>query len=165
MNEITFRASPMGPHITLPRLDRNGITGPALDRLEHTGYLMSVNDDPVAATGERCPFINAGATAIAWDGYLSPCLPLVHNHLSYLNQTHRTLRRHVIGNVKDHNLLDLWNDPEYTAFRQRVQLFDFPPCTACGGCQMLEENQEDCYGNAFPTCGGCLWAQGIIQCP
>jgi hypothetical protein len=24
---------------------------------------------------------------------------------------------------------------------------------------------EDCYGNAFPACGGCLWAQGIIQCP
>ncbi|MEX0973885.1 MAG: hypothetical protein WD024_00830 [Bacillota bacterium] len=28
-----------------------------------------------------------------------------------------------------------------------------------------EKNQEDCTGNKFPTCGGCIWAQGVIQCP
>ncbi len=26
-------------------------------------------------------------------------------------------------------------------------------------------NEEDCFGNTFPTCGGCLWAQGVIRCP
>jgi len=26
-------------------------------------------------------------------------------------------------------------------------------------------NLEDCFGNSAPTCGGCLWAQGLIQCP
>jgi hypothetical protein len=30
---------------------------------------------------------------------------------------------------------------------------------------MTESNQEDCFGNTFPTCGGCLWAQGFIRCP
>jgi hypothetical protein len=30
---------------------------------------------------------------------------------------------------------------------------------------LLESNEEDCYGNTFPVCGGCLWAQGVIQCP
>jgi hypothetical protein len=30
---------------------------------------------------------------------------------------------------------------------------------------MSEANEEDCFGNGFPTCGGCLWAQGVLQCP
>ena len=30
---------------------------------------------------------------------------------------------------------------------------------------MASTNGEDCYGNALPACGGCLWAQGVIQCP
>jgi len=30
---------------------------------------------------------------------------------------------------------------------------------------VLEHNEEDCFGNEHPTCGGCLWAQGFIQCP
>lgn len=44
-------------------------------------------------------------------------------------------------------------------------LLDYSPCHVCGGCQLLEKNEEDCYGNTFPACGGCLWAQGVIQCP
>ena len=39
------------------------------------------------------------------------------------------------------------------------------PCTFCGGCDCSLANEEDCFGNPFPTCGGCLWAQGIIRCP
>jgi hypothetical protein len=46
-----------------------------------------------------------------------------------------------------------------------VQSFAFPPCTYCGGCEMSISNQEDCFGNHFPACGGCLWAQGVVQCP
>jgi hypothetical protein len=71
----------------------------------------------------------------------------------------------VIGNVLERDLKDLWGDREYTAFRDRVQRFDFSPCTFCGGCDLSERNEEDCFGSPFPTCGGCLWAQGVIQCP
>jgi len=47
-----------------------------------------------------------------------------------------------------------------------LQNFAFAPCTFCGGCDLSETNEEDCIGNdIFPVCGGCLWAQGIIQCP
>ena len=62
-------------------------------------------------------------------------------------------------------LVDLWRGPEYVAFRAKVQAFDFAPCTICDGCALSETNEEDCYGNGFPTCGGCLWAQGYVQCP
>jgi MoaA/NifB/PqqE/SkfB family radical SAM enzyme len=117
---------------------------------------------------DRCPFIGNGAGAISWDGNLSPCLPLLHSHtsyLGYLQYEERFSRRWAIGNVTERSLSDLWNTPEHIAFRERVQAFDFSPCTICGTCDLSEKNEEDCYGNEFPTCGGCLWAQGVIQCP
>jgi MoaA/NifB/PqqE/SkfB family radical SAM enzyme len=89
----------------------------------------------------------------------------VHSHASFLNDRERFSRRYVVGNVAESSLLDLWHAPDYIAFRERVQSFQFTPCTFCGGCNLSETNEEDCFGNPFPTCGGCLWAQGIIQCP
>ncbi len=50
-------------------------------------------------------------------------------------------------------------------FRDLVQRFDFSPCSDCGGCNLAETNEEDCFGNGFPVCGDCLWAKGVIQCP
>ena len=73
--------------------------------------------------------------------------------------------RHAVGNVQERNLRDLWLDPAYVAYRQRIQDFAFAPCTFCGGCELAEANLEDCLGNETPVCGGCLWAQGVIQCP
>jgi MoaA/NifB/PqqE/SkfB family radical SAM enzyme len=112
-----------------------------------------------------CPFIENGATAIIWEGSLSPCLPLLHSHKSYFEGTERSCRRYVVGNINELSIEELWNKPEYLSFRERVQAFEFAPCTYCGGCTFLWENEKDCLGNPFPTCGACLWAQGIIQCP
>ncbi len=95
----------------------------------------------------------------------SGCWPLMHSHTSYLHGKVRHSQRHIIGNVRERGLLDLWLDPEYVGYRERVQSFAFPPCTFCGGCDMSESNVDDCFGNEFPACGGCLWAQGVVQCP
>jgi hypothetical protein len=47
-----------------------------------------------------------------------------------------------------------------------VVKFDFSPCQVCGVCNYAETNAEDCGGNLHPAaCGGCLWGQGVIQCP
>ena len=52
------------------------------------------------------------------------------------------------------------------AYRERLHNFVFAPCSFCGGCDLSEKNEEDCLGNTeSPVCGGCLWAQGIIECP
>ena len=66
---------------------------------------------------------------------------------------------------RERTLGDLWLDSDYVSYRERVQSFAFAPCTFCGGCELAEANQEDCLGNPAPVCGGCLWAQGVIQCP
>jgi MoaA/NifB/PqqE/SkfB family radical SAM enzyme len=113
----------------------------------------------------HCPFIKGESGAVRWDGGLSPCLPLMHSHVSYPVRRERFSRHWTIGNVRERGLADLWNTPEHIAFRERVMAFNFPPCTVCGGCEMSVKNEEDCLLNVFPTCGGCWWAEGAIRCP
>jgi MoaA/NifB/PqqE/SkfB family radical SAM enzyme len=98
-------------------------------------------------------------------GGLSPCPSLLYNQVSYLHGKKRVSRRDIIGNVNEHSLAELWFDEGYIAYRERVQSFAFEPCTACGGCELFQANEEDCYGNTFPSCGGCLRNQCVIQCP
>jgi MoaA/NifB/PqqE/SkfB family radical SAM enzyme len=152
------------PSLNLPKIEGGGIPAEmiadAMRRMDVT--LSAVAPD---AARDRCPFIENGAGAIAWDGNLSPCLPLMHTHTSYLVDYERRSKRYVVGNIMDKSLRELWFDREHIAFRERVQSFDFSPCTYCGGCELSVNNEEDCAGNYFPTCGGCLWAQGLIQCP
>ena len=89
----------------------------------------------------------------------------MHTHESYLDDNLRKTQAVVFGNVNDKRLTEIWNDPDYLALRERLQDFDFSPCTFCNSCEMAESNEGDCFGNIRPACGGCLWAQGFIQCP
>jgi len=114
---------------------------------------------------DACPFVLRGSTCVRWDGGVSPCLPLLHTHTSYLGGQPRVNTAHTIGSVRERSLLELWASPEYLTLRKRLEDFDFAPCTSCGACEMAGGNQEDCFGTPAPTCGGCLWAQGFIQCP
>lgn len=159
IERVAWQASPWHPHISLPEMDLNAVTREALFQAWNTrpGILFRQHD--------QCPFIEQRSVSIRWDGGVSPCLALLHTHESYLFEKKRTVRAWVIGNVNETPLPALWHAPEYRAFRERVELFDFSPCTYCASCEMAEANQEDCFGNTFPACGGCLWAQGVIQCP
>ena len=67
--------------------------------------------------------------------------------------------------VDETPLASIWESPRYRAFRQRARSFDFSPCIDCGGCDLREKNEDDCFGSGFPSCGDCLWAAGFIQCP
>ncbi|NMC12092.1 MAG: radical SAM protein [Chloroflexi bacterium] len=165
MSQYTSMASYWLPHVNLPRIDINDITSMPLYKTLRADYNISINGMPVNTSLNRCPFIEKGAMAIRWNGDVSPCLPLMHNHTSYLDGRERTVKKYLIGNINNHSVMDLWQDKAYAEFRARVQQFDFSPCTLCGGCDLSETNEKDCYGNNFPTCGGCLWAQGLIQCP
>jgi MoaA/NifB/PqqE/SkfB family radical SAM enzyme len=156
--------SPWAPHLNFSKIDMNETTRDSLYRVMRGWRLSSFARDD-AEEQNYCRFIESGSTAISWDGNVSPCLPLMHSHTSYLHDRRRTTRRHVIGNIGERSLVELWNSPDYVKLRRRVQAFDFSPCTFCGGCEMSEANEKDCFGNTLPTCGGCLWAQGIIQCP
>jgi MoaA/NifB/PqqE/SkfB family radical SAM enzyme len=165
LDYMESKPSRWAPEVQLPRMDWDDVTHQPLYQVLRNRPNARIHDVNLSMGEGRCPFIEAGAVAVGWNGPVSPCLALMHSHVSYLNNVPRAVTRHIIGNVNDSELQELWNDPGHQAFRRRVQEFDFSPCTLCGGCEMAEANQEDCFGNGFPTCGGCLWAWGIIQCP
>lgn len=165
LNDITYLPSVWTPRVELPKMDVDEETGPALFRVMRSHRNISLVGNNLGAANNRCPFIDAGAGAVRWDGAFSPCLPLLHDHLSYLDDRERRSRAYIVGNLAEQALPDLWGAADHIAFRRRVRAFDFSPCTFCGGCDYSLANEEDCFGNTFPTCGGCLWAQGIIRCP
>jgi MoaA/NifB/PqqE/SkfB family radical SAM enzyme len=90
---------------------------------------------------------------------------LLHTYKTYLYGNERAVHSYSFGDIDDDTLWKIWNSNQYRKFRKKLRAFEFSPCYVCGGCNLLEENKEDCYGNTFPVCGGCLWAQGVIQCP
>ena len=92
-------------------------------------------------------------------------MALLHNHIEYLPGVQRKITHCSFGNVNQTPLGEIWNTEAYRAFRERINEFSFPHCTVCGDCSYLDENKEDCVGNPFPTCGGCLWAEDFIRCP
>ena len=116
-------------------------------------------------TENRSRFVAEGNCFIRWDGDDSPCMGLLHSAATYIQRYRRTVWHHSFGNMREQTLSEIWNNADYSNFRQRVMDFDFSPCTSCGGCELRNENKEDCFGNTEPTCGACLWGQGFIQCP
>lgn len=120
---------------------------------------------PSTGVSGHCPFVETGSLAIAWDGAASPCVPLMHSHSCFVLGREKRLRRYALGNVREDSIGEIWEGREHRAFQRRVLAFDFPPCIGCGGCDLVESNDEDCFGNPHPTCGDCLWSRGIVVCP
>ncbi len=161
----TFTFAPGKTELSLPRIDVNDTTKETLFSLFQGFENLTFMGNKVAVDSRRCRFVRDRATFVRWDGRVSPCMGLLHSHKTFLYGLERRVRAHDFGDIRTAGLAEIWNSRDYAAFRDKVEAFDFSPCHVCGGCSLLEKNEEDCYGNAFPACGGCLWAQGIIQCP
>lgn len=157
--------SPWSPQVSLPRMDIDPRTLGRLVRAEADRRGRTPSGRQGDGRANACPFVEKGSVSVCWDGAISPCLPLLHTHRSYLDFRLRTNHAFALANVNDRGLLEVWDDPAYVELRERLQAFDFAPCTICNSCDMADENLEDCFGSPTPACGGCLWAQGFIQCP
>jgi MoaA/NifB/PqqE/SkfB family radical SAM enzyme len=165
LNDSVYNSSPWLGFLNLPKIDINPTTREAIYHAMRSDHSLCIAGASLGEQNNRCPFIEKGALAIRWDGGVGPCLALLHNHKTYLYRYERSLKRHTVGNVMEQPVGDIWNKPEYLSLRKRLEEFNFSPCTLCGGCDFFESNEEDCIGSPFPACGGCLWAQGVIQCP
>jgi MoaA/NifB/PqqE/SkfB family radical SAM enzyme len=151
--------------VRLPAIDVSDLTRAQLRAVIHGRHESKLVGSDISDVTRRCPFIEAGSVSIAWDGAVSACQGLLHNHYEYVGKRTRTIYRYIPGSLSDRSLADIWLDPDYVAFRKRVQDFDFAPCVACGGCPMSDDNYADCEDDIFPRCGACLWAHGLIRCP
>ncbi|MEW5960238.1 MAG: radical SAM protein [Chloroflexota bacterium] len=165
LRSAAYRASRWVPDMSLPKLDMNGNTLAPLSEVYNSTVSLSSLDLSLSARNDYCRFAQQGYAVIRWDGEVSPCLPLLHSHPIYLFGRRKQVIHHSLGNIKQQPFDEIWASPEFTDFRAKLRDFPFSPCTTCGGCERFPANIVDCSHNTFPTCGGCLWAQGFVQCP
>lgn len=149
----------------LPRMDASPEVMQAMERMSLGSDWLQLIPDIHRRPFDTCPFVERGSTSVRWDGKVSPCLALLHEHVSYLRDRRREIDPWFSGDLSLQSLLDIWQDPAYQDLRRRLQEFSFAPCTICNSCELADDNKEDCFGSPEPACGGCLWAQGFISCP
>jgi MoaA/NifB/PqqE/SkfB family radical SAM enzyme len=164
LNACAYRASRWVPSLSLPKLDLNEATLPPLRGAFSSTASLSLLGTSLSARNDYCTFAQEGYAAVRWDGEASPCLSLLHDHPEYIRGRRKDVTHHSFGNIAVHPLAEIWGSADFVTFRRRLREFHFSPCTTCGGCERFPANYEDCTGNEFPTCGGCLWAQGFVQC-
>jgi MoaA/NifB/PqqE/SkfB family radical SAM enzyme len=165
LTACAFRASRWVADMSLPKFDLDSHTSEPLRRAFTSTASLSLLDVSLSGRNDYCRFAQQGYAAVRWDGQVSPCLSLLHDHPMYLRGRRKDVTHYALGNVNEHSLREVWESPEFTHFRAKLREFPFSPCSTCGGCERFAGNLVDCSNNTFPTCGGCLWAQGFVQCP
>ena len=128
-------------------------------------FNLYFNDQPVIRKSSYCKFVREGMAFVRSDGQVSPCMALLHNGYTWLNNTHRKIYRATFGSIHEQGMAEIWNSAEYKKFRRKFDDFEFASCIYCGHCELFADNKEDCIGNTHPACGGCLWAEGVLSCP
>jgi len=153
--------------ISIPLIDKTELTKQPLFDLFKDYSNISIMRNKVGTDTRSCRFIQERCAFVRWDGVVSPCMGLLHSHRTYfsLGKLERDVTHYGLGSIKEQTLKEIWDSPEYHNFREKVNEFSFSPCLLCASCDLARKNEEDCFGNTFPTCGGCLWSQGVIQCP
>ena len=164
LTACAYRASRWVPALSLPKLDFNADTAGPIQGVFNTTASISMAGISLSARNDYCRFAQEGYAAVRWDGEVSPCLSLLHDHPEYIRGRRKDVTHYSFGNINQQPFDEIWSSSAFTTFRQDLRTFQFSPCTTCGGCERFPYNFEDCTGNGFPTCGGCLWAQGFIQC-
>lgn len=118
-------------------------------------------------TERFCNFIEQNAIVLRWDGEIAPCYRFLHAGREIVLEKSKEIMPCSFGNIKNQNLLEIWNEREYTWFRFKVRNSLYPSCIDCkfrDGCSYLETTEIDCWGNRF-SCADCLWFRGVIICP
>ncbi len=115
----------------------------------------------------KCEFVEGNSAFVSWDGNIHPCYFLWHRYACYVGGVAKQVKPWVLGNVRDRDILDIWNDAASRSFRERVLGYQFPFCFDCGFalCDYVseEEFEQDCYLGQVP-CGACLWCTGLFHC-
>ncbi len=162
----TFSSVPGKVEISLPRLDINNLTKDAIFELLRGYDNLTLMGNPVRTEIKSCRFIRERCTFVRWDGKVSPCMGLLHDHTTYLNGNERKIEAWIVGDVGTRRSLRRFGIRKNIGRSgRRSTPSTFRRATPAAAVYHLEANRDDCFGSSFPACGGCLWAQGVIQCP
>jgi putative metalloenzyme radical SAM/SPASM domain maturase len=149
-------------------------------RLDEVREIFSAAEEVAGKTGlelrlpelalkeqRTCSFIEEGSAFISWSGDISPCYFLWHRYECFASGWNQIVQPKLFGNLADQDLLQIWNNPEFSSFRRDVLAYDYPSCASCGlaPCDYVQTDdfQQDCHIRNVP-CGSCLWCTGIFQC-
>ena len=115
----------------------------------------------------KCEFVEGNSAFVSWDGNVHPCYFLWHRYACYVGGIEKQVKPWVFGNLRDRDIIAIWNDADARLFRERVLGYKFPFCYDCGFalCDYAGEAdfEQDCYIEQVP-CGSCLWCTGLFQC-
>jgi MoaA/NifB/PqqE/SkfB family radical SAM enzyme len=156
---------------TLGQLRRPGAWHASSTDLIKKVESISINNPGVSISGvlthhqEKCPFAEKGDLVLRWDGETSPCLPLLYDRTTHIESWEHKQIAHSFGNIRDRSISEIWEDRDFSRLRERLLNNEFSPCLSCRDCWFSDDNMQDCMGFEHPTCGGCLWAEGLICCP
>ena len=89
--------SAWAPEVSLPRMDIDEPTVERLVRVEAGRHGRSLPGRARERGANTCPFVEKGSVSVRWDGAISPCLPLLHTHRSYLDFRPRTSHAFAVG--------------------------------------------------------------------
>lgn len=116
---------------------------------------------------KRCDFMESGSVFVSWDGNVHPCHFLWHKFQCFVTGWKKYVNPVSFGNLKESSIIDIWNNREFTKFRDTVSRYDYPLCSNCSfaPCDYIysEKFEQDCYTNTIPCCD-CQWCLGLFQC-
>ncbi|MHB1024842.1 MAG: radical SAM/SPASM family putative metalloenzyme maturase [Desulfobacteria bacterium] len=114
-----------------------------------------------------CSFVEEGGVFVSWKGAVSPCYFLWHRYSCFAHGWKQSVRPKVFGELEGAGILEIWNDPEFRAFRENVIRYDYPYCSSCSlaPCDYVQtdEFEQDCHIRNV-QCGSCMWCMGVFQC-
>ncbi len=123
----------------------------------------------VPKADRKCDFIEGGSAMVSWDGNVHPCYYLWHKYNSYYKERKigRQIEAKSFGNLEHVKIMDVWNNPDFIAFRKEVQSYEFSYCSNCNvaPCGFIDnpDFRNDCHTNTVP-CGDCFWCMGMFNC-
>jgi putative metalloenzyme radical SAM/SPASM domain maturase len=131
---------------------------------------MELRLPPLQARDERhCHFVEDGTALVTSRGDVSPCQFLWHQYACHLDGGKKVVRPWLFGNIREHDLVDIWQGAVYADFRRQVLEYEYPYCSNCPfvPCDDIKgapfDFDCDCLGATIP-CGHCLWCMGGLQC-
>ena len=175
--EMLQEARRKGIWLHVKRLEEwdGGVTAAAAEAYQEAEeiarcYGLELDLPPLTATSERsCRFLRDKAAFIDTSGEVMPCHALWHDYAIYMNGEKKRMHRKSFGNLSDTSLLDIWQSPEYAAFRAEASGYEYPFCHSCatGPCPDITGQSSpfvnDCFGSSVP-CGHCLWCLDAVRC-
>jgi len=117
-------------------------------------------------TERYCQFVENDYTYIDYLGDVIPCYRYANTYKEIVFEREKKVLKHSFGNIRSKSIADIYNDKDYTDFRNNVLNTKHPSCVDCDfedGCSFVESTEFDCMSYS-PSCADCLWNRNIIKC-